>query len=55
MTILPDFSVAGKTVLIIGATVGIRGAFSKAFFASPAIRSPIPSTRPELPFPEGLA
>jgi NAD(P)-dependent dehydrogenase (short-subunit alcohol dehydrogenase family) len=33
MTILPDFSVAGKIVLITRGTGGIGGAFSKAFLA----------------------
>ena len=33
MTLVPDFSVAGKTVLITGGAGGIGGAFAKAFIA----------------------
>ena len=33
MSAAPDFSVAGKTVLITGGTGGIGGCFAKAFLA----------------------
>ena len=36
MTIAPDFSVTGKSILITGGTGGIGGAFAKAFLAAGA-------------------